>query len=453
MKGTERAVFYKTVARIALPVTMQSLLQSSFSVIDQLMIGRLGSMAIAGVGLGGKFASLYFVLLGAVAATAGIMISQYIGQKEEREMSRSFFAHMMLAAGIAVFFTGLCLFFPENIMGIYTKDEETKRIAADYLRILSGSYLPMAVAGIAAVLLRCKEAAVLPLYASLVGAFLNTGFNYLLIFGKAGFPQMGAEGAAAATVIAQWGVCGLTLWFLFGYKKKNKFHMVFLWRFDEKKRKLFWGILLPVILCEFFWSLGENVYTAIYGNMGTDACAAMTLTVPVQTLLVGALGGLAQAAGIMVGKALGSREYERACQESKKLMVYGFIGSILLSAGLLAVRGFYVEIYNAGVEAKRMAYEILLVFALVAPVKVENMILGGGIIRSGGKTKYVMYIDLAGTWIFGVPLGLLGAFVWKLPVAYVYFLLSMEECVRLGISLLVFWKKSWMESLGGKEIG
>lgn len=448
MNKKEQKVFDRTVASIALPVTMQSLLQSSFSVIDQLMIGKLGSGSIAGVGLGGKFASLYSVLLGAVMAAAGIMISQYIGQKNEREISRSFFANLMLMAGLAVFFMALCIFFPENIMGIYTRDEETKRIAAGYLRILAGSYLPMAVAGIAAVLLRSKEAAFLPLYASLAGAVLNTGFNYLLIFGKAGFPQMGVEGAAAATVIAQFAVCGITVCFLFRHNKKLHAKMVFLWRFDEEKRKQFLGILYPIILCEFFWSLGENVYTAIYGNMGTDACAAMTLTVPVQTLLIGALSGLAQAAGIMIGKALGGEEYGRAYRESKKLMKYGFCGSILLSAGLWAARGYYVGIFNAGAEAKRMACEILLAFALIAPVKVQNMILGGGIIRSGGKTKYVMYIDLVGTWLFGVPLGLLGAFIWKLPVAQVYFLLSMEECVRLGISLFVFRKKGWMKSLG-----
>lgn len=448
MKAKEQRGFYRTVARIALPVTMQSLLQSSFSVVDQLMIGKLGSGSIAGVGLGGKFASLYSVLLGAVMAAAGIMISQYIGQKNEREISRSFFANLMLGTGLAVFFMALCIFFPENIMGVYTKDEETKRIAAGYLRILAGSYLPMAVAGIAAVLLRSKEAAALPLYASLAGVILNTGFNYLLIFGKAGFPRMGADGAAAATVIAQFFVCGLTVWLLLRHNKKQSVKMDVLWRFDKEKRKQFLGILYPIILCEFFWSLGENAYTAIYGNMGTDACAAMTLTVPVQTLLIGALSGLSQAAGIMIGKALGGGDYGRAYQESKKLMKYGFFASILLSAGLLAARGYYVGIYDAGMEAKRMAYEILLAFALIAPVKVQNMILGGGIIRSGGETKYVMCIDLIGTWVFGVPLGLLGAFAWELPVAHVYFLLSMEECVRLGISLFVFWKKGWMKSLG-----
>ena len=97
---------------------------------------------------------------------------------------------------------------------------------------------------------------------------------------------------------------------------------------------------------------------------------------------------------------------------------------------------------------KRSAFQILIAFALIAPAKVENMILGGGILRSGGKTKYIMVIDFIGTWLFGVPLGLLAAFVWRLPVPWVYFLLSLEECVRLAISLVLFRKKIWMRSLG-----
>lgn len=447
MEKYREEAFYKTVVRIALPVTLQSLLQSSFSVVDQLMIGKLGSGSIAGVGLGGKFSSLYSVLLAAITTAAGIMISQYMGKKDEKEVSRSFFANLMFAVGLAVLFMALCMVFPERIMGLYTKDGNTRRIAAGYLLILAVSYLPMAVTGIVSVLLRCMEAAKFPLYASIAGAVINTGLNYVFIFGKAGLPELGAEGAAMATVLSQIMVCGLTLWFFRGHYKKQSLRLDFLWRFDGERKRQFLGILCPIIVCEFFWSLGENVYTAIYGNIGTDACAAMTLTIPVQTLLIGALSGLSQAAGIIIGKALGAGEYERAYGESKKLMLYGLCGSLLLSAVLLATGKYYVRIYEVEPEVRRMAYEILAVFAAVSPVKVQNMITGGGIIRSGGKTKYVMCIDFIGTWFFGVPLGLLGAFVWKLPIAYVYFWLSMEECIRLGITLAVFKKRKWMRTI------
>ena len=207
------------------------------------------------------------------------------------------------------------------------------------------------------------------------------------------------------------------------------------------------GILAPILVCEFMWSLGENVYAAIYGNIGTDACAAMTMTGPIQGLMIGALSGLAQAAGILIGKSLGNEEYDKAYKDSKRLMWYGLVGSLVLSVALVLLGQFYVRIYNVEPQVRTMAYQLLVVFAIVSPVKVQNMILGGGIIRSGGKTQYVMWVDLIGTWIFGVPLGLLSAFVFDLPITYVYFILSMEEVVRLLISVVIFRKKRWMRTL------
>ena len=207
------------------------------------------------------------------------------------------------------------------------------------------------------------------------------------------------------------------------------------------------GILAPILVCEFMWSLGENVYAAIYGHIGTDACAAMTMTGPIQGLMIGALSGLAQAAGILIGKSLGNEEYDKAYKDSKRLMWYGLAGSLVLSVALVLLGQFYVRIYNVEPQVRTMAYQLLVVFAIVSPVKVQNMILGGGIIRSGGKTQYVMWVDLIGTWIFGVPLGLLSAFVFDLPITYVYFIFSMEEVVRLLISVVIFRKKRWMRTL------
>ena len=128
-------------------------------------------------------------------------------------------------------------------------------------------------------------------------------------------------------------------------------------------------------------------------------------------------------------------------------MKYGLLASLVLSAWLVLFGRAYVGIYNVEEEVKQMAYYLLVVFAVVSPVKVQNMILGGGVIRSGGKTNYILVIDLIGTWGFGVPLGLLAAFVFHLNVVYVYLILSMEECVRLAISLVLFKRRSWMQKI------
>ena len=152
----------------------------------------------------------------------------------------------------------------------------------------------------------------------------------------------------------------------------------------------------------------------------------------------------------MIGKRLGAREYGEAYQESKKLMLYGFAGSLALSAVLILIREPYVLLYKVEPEVQATAAGLLFLFAVLAPVKVANLILGGGIIRSGGKTTYIMAIDMTGTWLVGAPLGLLTAFVFHMPIQWVYFILSQEELVRLFLTAAVFRRKKWMTSLSGQ---
>ena len=134
---------------------------------------------------------------------------------------------------------------------------------------------------------------------------------------------------------------------------------------------------------------------------------------------------------------------------SGRLIRYGFFGAVILSVLVILASPLYVQIYQVDATVKLLTRQILLAYALIAPFKVLNMIAGGGIIRSGGKTNYVMVIDMIGTWVFGVPLGLLSAFVWKLSIPYVYFILSLEECVRFAITVFVLRGKRWMQSLEG----
>ena len=440
-----KSSFFASVCSLAVPVALQSMLQASFSIVDQIMIGQLGSVSVAGVGLAGKFASIYSVIVSAVGVVAGIMISQYLGQKNQREVRRSFFVNLLIALGLACVFTLLCGGFPSQIMGLYTTDVPMGQAAAAYLRINTATFLPIAGATMLSTLLRCLEKAQLPLYASIASAVLNTVLNYVLIFGRLGLPAMGASGAAIATVISTW-VNFLLMLAMLG---RNGSVLKASGRAGKFNLRQYLAMLLPILVCEFLWSLGENIYAAIYGHMGTEASAAMMLINPIQSLVIGALCGLSQAASVIIGKKLGSKEYDEAYRDSWRLIRYGFIGSVILSALVVATSPMYVEIYQVDAAVKLLTRQILLAYALVAPFKVLNMIAGGGVIRSGGKTNYVMFIDMIGTWVFGVPLGLLSAFVWKLPIPYVYFLLSLEECVRFAITVVILRSKRWMQSLEG----
>lgn len=439
--------FYNEMIKVALPVTFQSLFQSSVSVIDQVMVGQLGSTSITGAGLGGKFSSLFTVTVSAVATGAGILISQYYGSRNRKGVNNSFISNLYLSLIIGAFFTIISMAVPVQIMSLYSADPQAVNEASSYLRIVAIGFIPLTLTLMISTLLRCIGQAKYPMWASIISVILNTALNYILIFGKLIFPAMGLEGAAYATDIARITEFILVLIFLLRSIRKNDLYVSFHAEFKCEFIKKVFMVLYPILICEFLWSLGENGYAVIYGRIGTDACAAMTLTNPIQSLMIGLFSGIAAAAGIITGKALGDYRYEDAYIMAKKMIKIGIVGSILLAAVFSSCASLYVGIFSVENNIKQDTVYILYVFSIMLFVKVSNMILGGGVLRSGGRTIIIMFIDMVGTWIFGIPLGIMAAFLFNLPIYSVYFILSLEEVVRLLISLAVFKKKIWMKNI------
>lgn len=439
--------FIKSLCKIAIPVTLQSMLQASFSIVDQIMIGQLGEINVSAVGLCGNFSLIFSVVIGAVSTVAGILIAQFIGADDAKEAWRSLDISMICGIIISALFLFASGVFSSQILGLYTKDTSIINVGAVYFRIVAFSYIPMAISIVLSAWLRCREHAVIPFLASLGAVFVNTGLNYVLIFGKLGFPTMGIQGAAIATLISQlFNLAFIIVGFVICIKK-DKDKPLLSFRFEKITGKQYFIIIMPILVSQFLWSLGQNVESAVYGHLGTSNLAAYTLTSPIQSLIVGALSGLSAAAGVMVGKRLGKKEYDEAYKESKKIMYAGLIGAVLVSALLILLAGVYTELYRVEYNVRELGKILLIVFALYAPIKVENMILSGGIIRSGGNTKIIMIIDIIGTWFIGIPLCLLAAYVFKWGIVGVYTLLTTEEIFRLVVSLVIFKKRKWMISL------
>lgn len=200
----KKNTFLKSVIGIAIPVALQSMLQSSFAMIDQLMVGQLGSTAVAAVEVAGRPAFIYSVVVGAVAAIAGIMIAQYLGMKDMETADKSLSVNLAVTIALGMIFMALCLFLSEPIVRIYTADSQIIGTGREYLIRVTWTYIPMGISSILAVMIRCLDKAIYPLYAGIVSAFVNTGLNYLLIFGHFGFPKLGVTGAAVASVISQF---------------------------------------------------------------------------------------------------------------------------------------------------------------------------------------------------------------------------------------------------------
>ena len=195
--------FMKSLCKIAIPVTLQSMLQASFSIVDQIMIGQLGETNISAVGLCGNFSLIFSVVIGAVSTVAGILIAQFIGAEDTKEAWSSFDVSLISGMVIATLFLFAAGVFPSQILGLYTRDVSIVNTGAVYFRIVAFSYIPMAAGNILSSWLRCREHATIPFWASFGAVAVNTGLNYLLIFGKFGLPCMGIKGAAIATLISQ----------------------------------------------------------------------------------------------------------------------------------------------------------------------------------------------------------------------------------------------------------
>ena len=438
-----KETFEKQVINIAIPVALQSMLQSSFSMIDQIMVGQLGEKSISAVEIAGKPGFIYSVVVGAVCTIAGIMISQYIGKKDRESEEKSICVNflVMMLTGIAFFF--ISRMFPLQFIRLFTNDARVISEGSVYLGIIGWTFIPLGITNIFGAAIRCRGKSSWPLYVGFVSATLNTGLNYCLIFGNYGMPMLGVKGAAYASVISQVAGAVLIIVMFFRLYGRIRYSV----SLGKEKYWQYLSMLIPIVINEFLWSVGQSINTFVYGHMSTDELAGMSLTGSLQGLTIGALSGIAQAAGILVGKRLGEGQYDQAYQESKKLCVYGFIGSILFSVTIMALKTPYVHLFNVSDDVRAIGLALLTAFAVLMPIKVLNMILGGGIIRSGGRTKYIMMIDMLGTWLIGVPIALVTGLVFKLPIVWVYFMLSPEEVVRFIISIIMFRSRKWMNTI------
>ncbi len=433
--------FYKTLLKIAIPVTLQSMLQASFSIIDQVMIGQLGEASISSVGLCGNFTLIFTVIIGAVSTVAGILMAQFIGSDDKREAWCSFWVSTLTSIIISSLFFLSSFLFTKNILSLYTKDFEVIDVGQVYFKIIAFTYIPMAIANIVSSYLRCNEHATIPFISSFISVLINTSLNHMFIFNY----DMGIKGAALATLISQLvNLLFIIIGFIYITRKDKPIVCL---KFNKLSLNDYLIMIFPILISEFLWSLGQNVESSIYGHLSTSSLAAYTLTCPIQGLFVGALSGLSAAAAIMIGKQLGKKDYDSAYNDSKKIMYLGLVLSICISFILMIFAGNYTNLYKVDNYVKDIGKTILIIFALYAPVKVENMILGGGIIRSGGNTKLIMIIDIIGTWCVGIPLCLIATYIFKWDIVGIYALLTTEEVFRLIVSLIVFKKRKWLISL------
>ncbi|MBE6072889.1 MAG: MATE family efflux transporter [Clostridium butyricum] len=442
---------WKTLLDIAIPISMQNLLMASLSAVDQIMIGKLGTIYVAGTGIGYKIPNLFVITITAVATSTSIIVSQYYGANNKRGMIKALKGNGIFALLLLCAFLFPSVLFSKSLINLFTQEKDVINIANSYFRIILISFLPIAVRALVSSYMRSIKKIKIVVVASIISVITNTILNYILIFGKMGFPKLTYVGAAVATVISIYVECIILI---IAFRKEITeygFNIFVENKVDKKFFKTIRLILVPLLVTEFLWGLGDTLYSLIYSRIGIKEMASMALTYPIQNACIGLFGGVSAAAAIVVGNFLGADKKEEAYDYSIWFIKLGIIGGIILGILLAAINKLYVNLYAVDLEVRNMTYTMIIVYAFIAWIKISNMIAGGGIIRSGGETKITLYMDLLGTWVLGIPLGFICAFLLDVDLPIVYLAISFEELVRFIISLVVVKRKKWMMNITKEE--
>lgn len=443
--------YFHRLVKIAVPIVLQNAVAAGLNMVGVIMIGQLGEASVAGAGLAGQIQFLLFFLLFGTSSGSAVFTAQFWGKGDLPSIRKTQGISLTIGLLGAVIFTAAGLLIPRQLLSIYTTDPQVIDIGSAYLRILAPNFLFLAVSFTYASVLRSTGEVKIPMFVSMITLSLNTLLSYGLIFGRFGLPQLGVNGAAYAVTISRAFDCTLLL--LIAYRRRTPaaatLREMFAYDIPFVKRVL--SRALPVTINEFLWALGITTYNAVYAHIGTEAIAAVNITGTIESLAFVVFIGVTDATAILVGNHIGAGEEDRAFDYAWKSLRITIAIGVLVGLIVLAGAPLILTFYKVSPLVAGYARRILIVFACTLWIRVSNMNIIVGVLRSGGDTRIGFLIDIVGLWVIGVPLAFAGAFLFHLPVYWVYLMILTEEAVKMGVGLLRFFSGRWITNLAAAD--
>ena len=438
----------KTIA-IGIPIAIQSLLNTTLNLVDNMMIGSLGESSIAAVGLANKVFFVFTLLLFGVVSGSSILTAQYFGKRDIKNIRRVLGMSLIIGLSGALLFMIAGLFIPKAVMRIFTPSEGTISIGASYLAIVAVSYPLTAITNCYISLLRATNKVKAPVFISLVAILVNVILNYTFIFGNFGAPRLGVQGAAIATVIARLVECVSILSVVYISKGPAAARIKELIGFDKEFIKKYFITVSPVIANEFMWGLGVTMYSLVYGRMGDRAVAAITITQNVEQICVVIFQGLSSATAVILGNELGANKLKDAEKHAKSFFILQLMLTIVMGFVCILIRNPLIDLFSVQKDVASDIVKCLTVFVCYLPFRMFNLINIVGVLRSGGDTKASLLLDITGVWCVGIPFAFLGGIVLGLPIYYVYAMITIEEVYKFILGFKRYKQKKWLKNIVG----
>ena len=434
----------KEIVRLALPIALQQFMTALVGACDAIMLGKLSQDAMSAVSLATQVTFVFNLFMFAFMAGENMFVAQYYGKGDYTGISQVFSLVTKICGCIAVVFLAGALFFPEQLMRILTNEETLIVLGSEYLRVIGISYVFSGIAQTFLAIMKNCGAVNMSTLINGVMVILNIVLNAVFIFGLSGFPKMGIKGAALATVLAtvvqfMWSV---------GYVLCRIRAVKFSLRSCEKKLfGRFWQKAVPLLINNLAWGIGFSMYSVIMGHLGTDAVAANGIANISKNLVVCFCLGLGNAGSIIVGNRLGADRLQEAKEAGGTLTRTAIIAGIVSGLVLIALSPFITKMVDLTPTARGYLQKMLLICSYYIAGKSVNCMTIGGIFAAGGDSKFGMLCDSVTLWCITVPLGCICAFILKLPVMVVYFVLNLDEIIKLPVVYKHYKKYKWIKNL------
>ena len=443
--------FWAVALPLVIPIALQNLLMTSFRLVDTLMVGRLGDVSIAAVGLAGWASFLVELLAFGMSSGAAVFVAQYHGANNKDGMLRTYGMLLSFMIPLGLLFTVGVGMFPEFVMRLFTDDAALISEGVRYLKFACVSYVSLTINLAISTMLRCTEQVKIPMITSGIAAGLNAILNYVFIFGVFGFPAMGVAGAGLATAISS--LINPILMLLISFSKKNIVIAPLSKIFALKGfHKTFWSRALPVLLNEFFWSVSVVGINMVLGRMGTDNYAALTVERTIEGLAFVFFVGVCNACNILVGKSIGAGDIEQGKKYAARFLGLAPLMGVVLGLIIVSLRYPLIGLFDLSETAKHTARTLLVIFAVDAAVRYIPYIEVVGIFRAGGETRFGLLTDVISQYVFIVPTVVLCGLVWKLPFITTYILMLVADDVsKLIITIPYYRTMRWIKPIQQTE--
>ncbi len=451
----ENKSIYRRALKLAVPMMIQNGIANMVSLVDNVMVGSLGTEAMTAVSIVGQLMFVFNLAIFGGLSGPGIYGAQYFGQKNTEGFRNTFRIKIWICAAALLLGIAAFLFGQETLIGLYLRGESgsvdpelTMKLAKEYLMIMLAGLVPFAITQIYASSLRETGESFIPMAAGIVSVVVDVVFNWLLIFGNLGMPKMGVKGAAAATVIARiTDMLIVVIWASLRKDKHTFLNGIYSTIFVPKDFALrIIGKGLPIFLNEFLWAAGIAALTQCYSRLGLEIVAGLNISNAICNMLNVVFVALGSAVGILIGQMLGASEYESAKNNAFRLMWFTGLICLILTAVLISISGVFPKLYDTSEEIRSYGTWFIIITAVFFPIQGFLNALYFTL-RSGGKTLITFLFDSVFSWVVSLPAALLLCSFTTLPVMAIYAIVQSADIIKVLIGYVLIKRGVWISNI------